>query len=550
MKIPFLLLALLAPALPAQTLTAFVNDANSHGMVGDARLSMEEAIDILNGTLALTALSAAERAQVQGAGQVLDNIFVDAAQTPVITIERQLSVMFGLAHAHADANVTGINGRPVFDGGALAVTVLPLRTNHAHLTNLTIRGGKVGIDSDSTLHYHPGATMRLVDVLFENQSEVALRLMAPASPPSMNEPVELRRVTMRNAPIGIEILDASLFGVVDVDSEDLRIEGCSLGLNVSITGQGSLGYAEFHRTTITGAQNALRVRRGVGSDGSWTLTFVHGTIEAARSAFDVEGAQLGETVIAHHHLRLRAGTGMGDFALLCTPRTGRFRVLGSENYYEGAVSIQAGLASGRLWLHDNRFERGGLSIDNDGAAADLRGNTFTDAPIAFSAPGTAAAVLDSCELLRSPITNSGSAACTLTNCWLSSSPVVGNVTVQNPAPARWIGRASVTPPDPALGATVNLAVDLAPGTAAAWFLGVAVPRPNTTAVPYRFYFDLTAMLALPWVFQNQDARAVPVPLDNNLIGLAVYAQPVAVPIAGQTWVPPLLFPIGGRFVIR
>jgi hypothetical protein len=540
------LLALLAAALPAQTLTAFVDDAQSHGAVGDGKLSLEEAIGVVNGTLALSALSPAERARIQGAGQVLDNIFVDAAITPTITIERQLSVMFGLAHAHADANLTGINGKPVLDGGSLAVTVLPLRTNHAHITNFTIRGGKVGIDSDATLHYHPGDYMRLVDVVFENQSEVALRLMAPLSPPAMNEPVELRRVTVRNAPIGLEILDDSLFGVVDVDSEDLRIEGCALGIHVVITGQGSLGLAELYRTTIAGAQNGVRVRRPTGSDAAWTLTFVHGAIEAAGSAIDVQGAQLGETVVAHHHLRLRAGGG----ALLCTPRTSRLRVLGSENVYEGAVFVQAGIASRKLWLHNNRFERGGLAIDNDGAAADLMWNTFTDVPVAFSASGRAAATLDSCELLRSPITNFGSAPCTLTNCWLSASAVTGGVSVQNPAPARWIGRASVTPADPALGGVVNLAVDLAPATAAAWFLGVAVPRPNTTAVPYRYYFDLAVMLALPVVFQNQDARAIPVPIDPNLVGLAVYAQPVAVPIGGQTWVPSLSFPIGGRFVIR
>ena len=67
LTVPLLLSAMAVPQGPT---VATVNDPNSPGTVGDQLLSLDEAIQLANGTLAASALSPAEQAQV-----VADNAF-------------------------------------------------------------------------------------------------------------------------------------------------------------------------------------------------------------------------------------------------------------------------------------------------------------------------------------------------------------------------------------------------------------------------------------------------------------------------------------------
>jgi hypothetical protein len=57
-----LVIALACGTTPrAQIVTAVVNDARSHGALADAFLSLDEAIQLANGTLTVGALSSQER---------------------------------------------------------------------------------------------------------------------------------------------------------------------------------------------------------------------------------------------------------------------------------------------------------------------------------------------------------------------------------------------------------------------------------------------------------------------------------------------------------
>ena len=66
--------------------TAIVDDPQSHGTVGDSLLSLDEAIQLANGTLLLANLSTAEQARVATTSASTE-IIVDAANTPVITMQ-------------------------------------------------------------------------------------------------------------------------------------------------------------------------------------------------------------------------------------------------------------------------------------------------------------------------------------------------------------------------------------------------------------------------------------------------------------------------------
>ena len=138
---------------------------------------------------------------------------------------------------------------------------------------------------------------------------------------------------------------------------------------------------------------------------------------------------------------------------------------------------------------------------------------------------------------------------TLRNCFADSSPTTGSVTVTAPAPARWLGQASVTPRDPLLGTFVDLLLDYQPDMGAVWLLSIADPRPTTTNFPYRFYLRLNPLIVIPSLFTLRDRFRLPIPNDATLAGVELYAQPLNLPLKGQTYVPGVTLPRGGYFTI-
>lgn len=544
-----LALSLLAGALPAQTLTAVISDSRSHGTVNDGALSLDEAIRIQNGTLALTALSAAERLQISGTGSDLVEIRFMVDATPVIVYERDLTPIGGPQNGNLSAAFVGMGmPKPVLDAGTHAAG-LPLRTNHAHVDGLVIEGGKVGIDLDTSLHLHPGEAAEIHDVHVHGQSEAGIRVRAAAMPGGQRTPVALHDVEIEDAPIGLDLIDASTFGGIEVIAEHLHIADCAIGILGTGTGTGSRSSAQFLHISITGAETCVKVRNARLSDTDWFYRFVYGELIGSQRGIDVVGAEIGNAIFHHHHLRVRGGPGASDYAIVFGPRTARFDVHGTDNFVEGNVRLEANRSTRRMFLHNSRFENGSFEIDNEGVRPELLWNVFTSAPVTVLALNTTPVTFDQCEFVRSPIVDQTAGMTTINSSFLAQSPVT-NVANNTPIPAPWIGRASVAPHDPLLGSIVDLTVDLRPGIAAAWLLGELVADPKTSDVPFRFYLKLATMVALPGVYQQQQRLRLFVPLDPTLRGVGIYAQPVALPVAGQSYVPAFTFPRGGFFTIQ
>ena len=114
-------------------LTAAVNDSNSPGAVGDALLSLEEAICLANGTLELNQLSADEKARVSGTGSVVNQINLDAAVTRFIMLDAELSAVIGQGTVVAIEAVS--SSKPVLLGGSVE-SVLTLSTHLARVRGL------------------------------------------------------------------------------------------------------------------------------------------------------------------------------------------------------------------------------------------------------------------------------------------------------------------------------------------------------------------------------------------------------------------------------
>jgi hypothetical protein len=544
----FALPLLLAGTIPAQ-ITATVNDPNSHGTLGDNLLSLDEGIQLVNGTLLVTSLSNAERAQLSGIAGAVETIAIHAAITPRITLQRLLTNVIGQHHAHVHANIEGTSNAagepPVLDGGTLAI-VLPLRTNHAHIDNLVIEGGRVGIEYDSTLHYHPSEIASIGEVHLEGQSAVALRVLNPGSPSGMQAPLILHEVHIHDAPIGIEVVDASNAGNVDITGEHVHIEHCDVGIHVDISGSGG-----DHLLGLTGAEidahdACVEVRRSsAASTSRWQFRFVHGSYTASGCGFDLQGNAVGTTTVAMHHLAVHGGVHTGSCALLAGPQAAHVNLTATETRFVGPVSFAAGATNASLRLHNNRIESGAVSLAIAGGnSADVQWTNFTAAPITVAAATAVSLAFDTCEFVRSGITDLSTGRTQLTNCFLGDSPLTGNVSNQRAQPNPWIGRATVAPIDPPVGTYTDLTVDLHPGTVVVWALGLLEPSPVTSSAPFRFYLDLNTIIALPGTHQLTSRVRLNIPAVNALRRSTFYLQPVQVATQGQAGVPSLYLPVG------
>ena len=158
MLIPFATSLLLSAVVPQSVLggglTAHVTDSMSHGTLGDAQLSLDEAIRLANGSLTLAQLSPAEAANVTGLGSFVDEVEMDPMVTPMITLEGSLTPITGQAGSfvHVHAMVVGHGHaatRVVVDGGPFG-NVFTLRTHRCEVAGLHITSGQVAFDVETT----------------------------------------------------------------------------------------------------------------------------------------------------------------------------------------------------------------------------------------------------------------------------------------------------------------------------------------------------------------------------------------------------------------
>lgn len=552
-RLATLAVAFLAAGLSAQNLVATVDDPMSHGVLGDARLSLSEAILVLNGTVSLGSLSPSERARIVGIGTTLDTIRIDAAQTPTITYERDLPPIAGQNNSGVTVRLLGLRANgvaPTLLAGAV-LTALEVRTNRIVVQGLQIFGAAVGIDIETSTNFVVGQRGSLTDLALAGQTQSGMRLRTHPLHPGSKVPFTIERTQLFGQPTGFEVLMEAPAGALEVVAELVTLTGCTVGAHLQSDGSGGRHSFELFRCAMTGGDHCIRLRRAIGNDTEWLVRTVYGPFMARHNVFDVEGSTAGADTIFHHHqLDIRAGAAPTDYALLAGPSGARFDLHTSENRYDGNISIMSGRLSRRLWMHVNHFTNGTFDLENEGVRPDLQWNVFESCPIRVAATNRVTFPLLDCELIRSPVTDLTAFGTTsLTNCFRASSSVTANVVVQNPAPARWLGQATVTPGDPPRGGFVDFGVDLQPGTAGVWYLGASEARPVTSNYPFRFYLQLGGAVLIPGVFTDQGRFRLGIPNLPIMAGAEFFAQPLVVPIAGQTYVPPLSMPRGGRFKI-
>lgn len=544
---PLLCLLILASGLPAGGLTAMVNDVNSHGVVGDASLSLDEAIRLANGSLSVGALSSGERQRITGGGNSVDVIVVDANLLPRITLRAELTELRGQG---ASVQVRGLSSsqgsRPVIDAAAFSAA-FKVRSPLIAISNFSIRNGKVGVDVETvTGSASVAALLGLLDLT--GQTEAGFRFRAAASSRGQTTAVQVRSATLLNVPLGYDLQDAGDQGALISVSEDVYFYGVALGVSLSSDALGGTSTTEFWRSFFFNGSQFVKVRRGAASTQRQEFRFVHGVCESYADLADVQGSAGSETVFHTHHADWSAPPGRKVLHLY--PRTARFDVRASEMAFVGDVFISAGRSSARISHDNNSYRNGRFVVDSDGVRPALLWNSFENCSIETASGNGAPLVISQSELHQTGVFgNSVSGPLTLDGCFRNGGNLQGSVTEINPAPTTWIARTAVGSSFVPLRTPLVLNSDLPPGIAGVWLIGLSQSRPLTTGFPFRFYFDPAAYLTLRGVSIQRSSLSLTVPNKMELTRYEFYAQMLTTPISGQTHVPPVSFPRGSIFRI-
>lgn len=518
---------------------AGVDDFQSHGTLGDNLLSLDEAIQLVNGTLTLAQLSVAEQARVTGTGAVLA-IVVDASITPMITVQAPLTAIIGPTASTDTISVTGL-GMPVLAGGAQA-TIMSLASRYIAMQGFRFEDGAVAIDAK--MPAPPGMTIDKSVVghcEFDGQTSAAVQLRADGTDRTR---LMLHDATITNAPIGFRIDDQSNNGQIMSENERIALDGVDLGCRVLEDGNGSTTMWQFWRSTFVNGESLAKTTRSPTSDQLMMLRIVHSDATCTGDVIDMEGTTAGTSMVHHHHGEWVAGP--GKRCLWTHPRTAQFDIHGSEMEFYGDIEIGAGTSTPRIWHQNNYYSNCTITLDNEGSLPNLVWNRYENCNIVVPPLARSPVTIRSSQLIN---TNADSqsflAPISLQDSHRVSGTLTGFASETSPAPTEFLGTTSVTPETPQVGGNLQLHADLPPGISMFWDFATSFTRPTTSSEPVRFYGDPASVVILPVVVINQSTLLLSIPNNPALVGLEFYVQGVCVPWQPMPHAPAFYLPRGG-----
>ena len=529
------------PSPPAFHQIAFVNDVLSHGAVGDAYLSLNEAIQLHNLTLSVTQLSPAEQAQVSLLpGSVTADVTwidIDSEAIPKITLQQDLE---SIINTPAGLFIRGAGGRVELDLSAPGVT----RGIHSTSSSLVVQGlefvggvaGMEVIQADAT--GQPGCTV--LDCVFQDLSQFGLRVEG----------------TLAGGVGRLIVEDCSFFNVSDAiafdespadrttifEARDVRIEGAASGFDFDY-GVGGTARFTLDRCVVvctgTGVDVAapstngrptlvegthLRVRAplcaridGAADAVTWMQAAMWSLLAPA-GGVALELGAVGDQIYGDlKEVRcvgdVRVATGGGPLPL--SVRNMRCR--------DGVVELST-LAAQPLLVSESRFQN--CAVDSVGSGAvTIDGSSFEGAALGA---GTAAGVLQVSECF---VANPGS-----------------GVAASAPLAQPQLGSLEVATDDVALGGTLQLQFDLPQGLIGALALGAVPQFLPLYPAPYYVYMNPAGIVFLPGIYTGQQAAAWQAPSSPVLFGAQLVVQAVVLPLSVQA--PAIQLPPGWRFELR
>jgi hypothetical protein len=529
------------PNPPAFHAVAFVNDSLSHGVVGDALLSLNEAILLHNGQLTYAQLSAAEQAQlslIPGTGATTDVtwIDIDGSNTPVITIQQDLAPVqdttFGLL-------IKGFSDRPTFDFSGAGVTRgLWAPTNSLTVQDVVFLGGPFGIDAVQT-DVSGQAGLVLHNVSFAGQAQFGVRVVASTA--NGTGRVILQRCTFVNCPLAVVHDESAVNRTSIFEAHEVDIAGALAGFDVALGAGGTTRYT-FDRVTIEAAARGIRLTRGPAANRP---ALVEGSFVRVRAA-DCVALQCHATGLtwAQLHLWDLRTTALGAALELGAPGAALFGEL-TEMTLEGDVAIGAGPIASPLSLRNLRCKQGTVSLGGSAAQPVSLAECRFDG-CAVSAAGTGPVAASQCCFVGGSLAGTASAPLLLIDSYAQNAGAF--VQVAQSLPAAQLGSMAIVPEDVSVGASVQFVADLPPGLVGVFALGFTDATPSLLGSPFQIYFELATYTIVPGAYVLQQGFAWSVPTSASYAGTDLVVQLLVLPTTAQA--PWLQLPPGRRFVLR
>lgn len=521
---------------------AFVNDANSHGMLGNNLLSLNEAILLHNGTLLPAQLSAAEAAQlslIPGTGGTSDVtwIDIDAANTPVITIQQDLAPIlntpFGLL-------IKGFGDQVVFDFSGPGITHgLRVPSNSFSMQDIALLGGPYGLDVTQT-DVTGQAGLSLQNVRFDGQATFGVNVTG--SIPNAPGRAVLDRCRFVNVPLAFQTQEvpAGRSGIYEL--VDVEIVGAVWGFWATL-GAGGFSRFTFDRVHVDASTRGILITRL--SVPSGRQVYVEGDHVRVRSAdcAQIVGHPTGATWAVLRGWDLHATAG-GIALALGDPGHAVFGEV-SELTAEGLVQLAGGAAPQPLELRNARCKNGAVTLATSPTQALVVTESRFDGCAVSTLGSGPIAVAQSCFVGGSL---QGAAAAPLQLVDSFAANAGAHVTQANALVAPQLGSMTIAPADPQVGTTVSFQADLPAGLAGVFALGYTAPAPASLTPTLRVYFDLGSYALFPGVYFAQQSLAWLIPASTAFVGTDLVAHLLVLPAGAVA--PWLQLPPPQRFVLR
>ncbi|MBK8095921.1 MAG: hypothetical protein IPK26_02380 [Planctomycetes bacterium] len=520
-------------------LIAYVDDPLSHGQVGDGLLSLNEAIQLHNGTLLATSLSIAEQNRVAigpGSGSDVAWIDIDETVTPTITIERDLDLIIDSPQG---LNIRGYAGRPVLDF-TTSIGTFGIRSlnNLTRIEELVILGADIGIElTQSVSPFTVGCLVS--NVRFEGQRIGAMQLNQGA--PNLRGDLRMRGCEFVNTPFGLRIDETGLNG-----SNNLLFLRCTAtnvdrALDVRLGAGGSSQYL-LGQLRLAANVEAIRYVRPAGANRS--VTFEATSVELrGGGGFRWQGTGPTQATLRFFDVAVNPG----GSALSIGPLGSGFGGLLEDSTLDGGVAVAAGGATTALELWNVRARGGPWSLGSTGGQA-VRLQEVRFDGVAITTTGSQAIDLQECCVVGGSIAGTASAPIACSASYLQP-PAGPAVTVTGSRPAAQLGSFAVLPEVVAIGGPLTLQAALPPGLSGVFALGFSTDTPLLLARPIHVYSDPGDTATIPGVWRLQQAFVFQIPNDPNLVSLDLTAQMVVLPDPGVA-APALTLPPGRRFVVQ
>ncbi len=512
---------------------ALINDPRSHGQVGDRWLSLNEAIQLSNQSLPISALSPEELAQISGFGDIAF-AEIDVRVVPTLTLERDLDPILDTYHGFL---LGGSFGVPVIDvNGTRGIRA---DSDFCDFRNLTIRGGRVGIviNQSRTLY---GSLIE--SVTFEGQTECALRILLAVD--GGDTRVNVARCTFRNVPTAIELQDVGRnrgggLGA-DVFFSDVTVIGGSVGIDVTLGPGGRTTYT-FERCLFDGTANGIRFARlAPTSDRMVVLDATHVTSIGAQTGFAFEGHAAGRAVLTMRMLDLAPA--VGGTALRIHPLGADTTTQLEDSRLTESVEVLGG--AGPIVAIGNRLTNCALAIGTTGGTPSIVETVMSGGTT--TTRGTVAVEIRESVMLGGSL-QAQTVGANVSDCFTTAS-VAGTVNVVRPRSVAHLGSMDVQPRAPRIGTNTTWSVDLPPGLSAFFVVGITDEFPQFLPRPLRFYWLPTTEIVVPVALRGQTSLPVPIPNDTTMVGLDIVVQAAVVPDPGVA-APWIAFPPGRRLRI-